>query len=92
MAALERSLCEQILQELSFVFRDILFFRLEVYTAELMGCLPDTFIGELTERFSITSLEFLIDVVLQTKNNIKGNANIKLSIDLLIKKIGENIQ
>ena len=92
MSALERSLCEQILQELVCVFRDILFSQLEVDVKGYMSAQSKTFISRWAGRFDTTALGYLIDEVLQTKTNIKGNANIKLSIDLLIKKIGDKIQ
>ncbi|MCP4648978.1 MAG: DNA polymerase III subunit [PVC group bacterium] len=86
-AALSRGECERLLQEVAFILRDMLMASLNVSDYALMSRQPEANIKEWTVLFSRESMEFLVGETLRIKRYVHGNANIKLSIDILIKEI-----
>jgi len=87
IAAIDRSSIEQLLQELVFIFRDILITKLGADKGMLLSRQPQANIIRWTEIFDTETLPYLLDEILRTKSYIRKNANIKLSIDLLVKTI-----
>ncbi len=87
IAALERNQIEQLLQELAFIFRDILIIKLGPSNRIFMSRQAPEFLTGSAGIFNVEALTYLLDETLQVKNYIKQNANIKLCIDLLIKRI-----
>ncbi len=90
IGSIERSQVGDLLQELVCVFRDMLMIKLGVEAVNFMSSQSEKILRCWSEDFSSAAIETLIDDVLCTKYYINGNANIKLSIDLLIKAINKN--
>ncbi len=87
IAALDRSMVDQVLYELACVIRDIMLIGLQTDKVKFISAQPMEKIKQWSEYFNSIFLEQLMDQVIMTKGNISKNANIKLSIDLLIKSI-----
>jgi DNA polymerase-3 subunit delta' len=90
IANIERHQVAELLQDLVFVFRDMLMIKLGIDPVDFMSSEPVESIRQLAEHFSATSIQIIIDEIMRTRYIINTNANIKLSIDLLIKAINKN--
>ncbi len=88
--SIERNQVGDLLQELVCVFRDMLMIKLGAEAVNFMSGQSGQTLRYWSENFSATDIQMLIDEVLRTKYYIKGNANTKLSIDLLIKTINKS--
>ncbi|MFH1092856.1 MAG: hypothetical protein V1739_01720 [Candidatus Omnitrophota bacterium] len=89
IGSIERTHVCDLLQELVCVFRDLLMIKLGVETVNFMSSQSSQTLRCWAENFSAADMQTLIDDVLLTKYYINGNANTKLSIDLLIKTINK---
>jgi len=87
IVAIDRNSIEQLLQELVFIFRDILITKVGAEKGMLLGRQTQANIVRWTEIFDKETLLYLLNEILRTKSYIRKNANIKLSIDLLVKTI-----
>jgi DNA polymerase III, gamma/tau subunits len=86
-AALDRSAAESVLQELACVFRDLMLIGQGVIQVAGMSRQPDIALKRWARMFDAASLERLVDEMLRMKGYVRGNANIKLSLDLTAKTI-----
>jgi len=89
LGSIERKQAVDLLSELVGVFRDMLMIGLGVENVNLMSSKSVQILREFAQNFSLSDIETLIDEILHTKQNINGNANMKLSMDLLIKTINK---
>jgi len=85
--ALDRAAAEGVMQELAYVFRDMMILSQGIPQAGLMSRQPDMALNRWLRMFDTDSLEQLVDEMLRMKGYIRGNANIKLSLDLTAKAI-----
>ena len=90
ISSMERGQISAVLQELVSVFRDMLMVKIGVEDVALMSGQGRTAIDRWGGDFPTDSIEKLIDETLQAENHINRNANIKLSMDLLIKIINNS--
>lgn len=88
-AVLERSIVEKLLQELAFVFRDLVMIKVNSFGQTLLSHQKKEKLKIWAEFFAQEALEDILEEVLRIKDYIHKNANIKLCIDLLIKTITE---
>jgi len=89
IAALDRKMVDQVLYELACVIRDIMLIDLHADKMKFISAQSQGKIKKWSECFNGIFLEQIMDQVIMTKSNISKNANIKLSIDLLIKSINK---
>ncbi|MCK4994653.1 MAG: hypothetical protein KAS13_06375 [Candidatus Omnitrophica bacterium] len=90
LGSIERKQVVDVLTELVCVFRDMLMIKLEAEAVNFMSRQPPQTLRGFSQNFSIADIEMLIDEVLRAKYYVNGNANTKLSMDLLIKTINKS--
>lgn len=87
ISSLDRKQCEQVFQELSFVFRDMLMNCLGVNDPDAMSRQSWENIVSWSAFFNKESIESILDEVMRIKRYIQSNANIKLSVGIMMKTI-----
>ena len=90
IGSIERNQVGDLLRELVCVFRDMLMIKLGVEAVNFMSGQSGQTLRRWSESFSAVDIQMLIDEALRAKYYINGNANTKLSIDLLIKTINKS--
>ncbi len=85
--SLERPQCEYFLEHLALVLRDLLMRRIAGDNASRTGILDSGTLSTLDDLFAGKDLESAVFRVLEIKNAVKSNVNIKLSMDLLFKDV-----
>ena len=90
IAEFERKQVEGLLERLACVFRDLIILSCGHECILFLGDQTQQELEQWARYFSRESLEYLTDLVLNTKDHIKKNSNIKLSIDLLVKQINKH--
>jgi len=87
VASLERSRVEVLLEELSCACRDVIMSGRTDETVMQISRQPKHAIKKWAKEFETAEIEEIIELILSYKNSIHRNANVKLSIDLLVKRI-----
>lgn len=90
IGGIERNQVRDLLSELVCVFRDMLMIRLGAEAVNFMSSQSLQTLQGFARNFSVSDIEIILDEVLRTQQYINGNANTKLSMDLLIKTINKN--
>ena len=88
LVRLERSEVEQLLEELVYVFRDMLMLRIiGIHGNTLLSGCSVSVLNGWAALFSSEAIEYLLDETLRAKDYIRKNTNIKLTVDILVKAI-----
>jgi DNA polymerase III gamma/tau subunit len=89
VASCDRGEVEKLLYELACILRDILIYNFDQKNIRLLSCQSNEDIKRWAVVLPDFTVEQLLEEVLKTKKLINKNANIKLAVDLLIKKFDQ---
>lgn len=81
----ERREVEAVLEKLLFMLRDVLFLKLNAGDCALMNPEFKTDLERWAKLYGAADLQTLLEKVMRVKDFVRGNANIKIAIDSIIK-------